>query len=67
MAWSLAFFRLRSPGSGLVVILVLLVAIAVTIVLFDRSSRTAALLLVPYLLWVCFAAALNFAFWILNR
>jgi translocator protein len=67
VAWSLAFFRLRSPGSGLVVILVLLVAIAVTIVLFDRSSRTAALLLVPYLLWVCFAAALNFAFWILNR
>lgn len=67
VAWSLAFFRLRSPGSGLVVILVLLVAIAVTIVLFDRSSRTAALLLVPYLLWVCFAAALNFACWILNR
>jgi translocator protein len=67
VAWSLAFFRLRSPGSGLVVILVLLVAIAVTIVLFDRSSRTAALLLMPYLLWVCFAAALNFAFWILNR
>jgi tryptophan-rich sensory protein len=67
VAWSFAFFWLRSPGAGLVVILVLLVAIAVTIVLFDRSSRTAALLLVPYLLWVCFAAGLNSAFWILNR
>jgi benzodiazapine receptor len=57
---------MRSPGAGLVVILLLLVAIVVTIVLFDRSSRTAALLLVPYLLWVCFATALNFAFWFLN-
>jgi len=67
VAWSSAFFGLRSPGSGLVVILVLLVAIAVTIVLFDRLSRTAALLLMPYLLWVCLAAGLNFAFWLLNR
>lgn len=67
VAWSFAFFWLRSPASGLFVILLLLVAIAVTIVLFDRSSRTAALLLVPYLLWVCFATGLNFAFWFLNR
>jgi tryptophan-rich sensory protein len=67
VAWSFAFFWLRSPGAGLVVILLLLAAIVVTIVLFDRSSRSAALLLVPYLLWVCFATALNSAFWILNR
>ncbi len=67
VAWSFSFFWLRSPGTGLVVILVLLIAIAVTIALFDRSSRIAALLLVPYLLWVCFATALNFAFWFLNR
>jgi tryptophan-rich sensory protein len=66
VAWSFAFFWLRSPASGLVVILLLLLAITVTIVLFDRSSRSAALLLVPYLLWVCFATALNFAFWFLN-
>ncbi|HET7211586.1 MAG TPA: TspO/MBR family protein [Methyloceanibacter sp.] len=66
VAWSFAFFGLRSPGAGLVVILLLLVAITVTIVLFDRLSRSASLLLVPYLLWVCFAAALNFAFWFLN-
>lgn len=67
VAWSFAFFWLHSPASGLFVILLLLAAIAVTIVLFDRSSRSAALLLVPYLLWVCFAAGLNFAFWFLNR
>ncbi|MGD9502318.1 MAG: TspO/MBR family protein [Methyloceanibacter sp.] len=66
LAWSFAFFWLRNPGLGLLVILVLLAAIAVTIVLFDRSSRGAALLLLPYLLWVCFAAALNSAFLFLN-
>jgi len=66
VVWSFAFFWLHSPGSGLIVILLLIVAITATIVLFGRSSRSAALLLMPYLLWVCFAAALNFAFWFLN-
>ncbi len=66
MAWSFAFFWMHSPAAGFAVILLLIVAIVVTIVLFDRSSRPAALLLVPYLLWVSFAAALNFAFWLLN-
>jgi tryptophan-rich sensory protein len=65
--WSFAFFWLHSPGFGLGVILVLLIAIVITIVLFDRTSRTAALLLIPYVLWVSFAAALNFAVWYLNR
>jgi tryptophan-rich sensory protein len=36
------------------------------IVVFWRISRTAALLLVPYLLWVSYAAALNSAIWQLN-
>ena len=67
VAWSFAFFLLRNPGAALFVVLLLLAAIAVTIVLFDRLSRGAALLLLPYLLWVCFATALNFAFWLLNR
>lgn len=65
--WSYAFFWLHSPGLGLIVILALLVAIAITIVLFDRLSRPAALLLLPLLLWVAFATSLNFALWFLNR
>lgn len=64
--WSFAFFWMHSPISGLAVILWLLVAIVVTIVYFDRVSRAAALLLVPYLLWVGFATGLNFAIWALN-
>lgn len=67
VAWSFAFFWLHSPALGLVVIMLLLAAIVTTIVLFDRSSRAASLLLMPYVLWVSFAAALNFAIWLLNR
>jgi translocator protein len=36
------------------------------VVLFGRKNRLAAWLLVPYLAWVAFAAALNLAMWILN-
>jgi translocator protein len=63
--WSVAFFTLHSPALGLVTILIFLVAITVTIVLFDRLSRFAALLLLPLLLWVTFATSLNFAIWFL--
>ncbi len=64
--WSVAFFWLHNPALGLGVILVFLAAIAITIVLFDRLSRAAAVLLIPLLLWVCFAAALNVAFVLLS-
>ena len=64
--WSFAFFWLHSPPYGLGVILALIVAIVVTIVLFDKVSRPAALLLIPYVLWVAFAAGLNFVIWVLN-
>jgi len=42
------------------------VLIAATIIMFWRLHRLAAVLLVPYLLWASFAAALNFALWRLN-
>jgi translocator protein len=64
--WSVAFFTLHNPGLGLLVIMAFLVAIVITIVLFDRLSRIAALLLIPLALWVCFATGRNFAIWFLN-
>lgn len=66
-AWTGLFFGLRRPGIAFVEIVVLVVAVAVTTVLFARISTAAGLLLVPYLLWVCFAAVLNGAIWYLNR
>ena len=65
-AWSWLFFGLHSPGAALVDVVLLWVAIAATIPAFWFRSTVAGLLLVPYLAWVSFAAALNFAIWQLN-
>jgi tryptophan-rich sensory protein len=67
VAWSFCFFALRNPLAGLVDILLLWVAIAVTMVLFWRVDRLAGWLLVPYLFWVTFATMLNFSIWRLNQ
>ncbi|MFH1106666.1 MAG: TspO/MBR family protein [Candidatus Micrarchaeota archaeon] len=64
--WSAVFFGLQSPGTGFAVIELLWFVIAACTLVFWRVSRPAALLMVPYLAWVTFAAALNYAVWILN-
>ena len=65
-AWSPIFFGLHRPDLGFFDILMLWLSIAATIILFYPIYAIAALLLVPYLAWVSFAAALNFAIWRLN-
>ncbi|MBQ1080968.1 TspO/MBR family protein [Nocardiopsis sp. B62] len=65
-AWSPLFFTAGLRGTALVDIVLLLAALAVTILLFARVSRWAAVLLVPYWAWVAFATALNFSIWSLN-
>jgi len=65
--WSIAFFGFRSPLAGLVVIIILWIEIVITIIYFFRVSRNAGLLMLPYIAWVSFAAALNYGFFILNR
>ena len=64
--WSVVFFGLRSPGGGLLAIAALWLSIAATIFAFARLDRIAAWLLVPYLAWVTFAAALNIGVYRLN-
>lgn len=64
--WSGLFFGLRSPALGAIEIVLLWIAILLTILAFRRVSRAASWLMVPYLLWVTFAAALTFAVWRLN-
>ncbi|WP_076472406.1 TspO/MBR family protein [Micromonospora avicenniae] len=65
-AWTPLFFGARRYGAAFAEIVVLWLAIALTVLLFARVSRTAASLMLPYLAWVTFAAALNFAIWRLN-
>ncbi|MCX7677088.1 MAG: tryptophan-rich sensory protein [Alteraurantiacibacter sp.] len=66
LAWSPVFFALHDMALALAIILTLAVAIALTIWLFWQVRRAAALLLLPYLAWVCFAAVLNWQFLSLN-
>jgi len=60
-AWSAIFFGLRRPMAAFVEIMFLWIAIACTITLFAPIDLFAAALLMPYLAWVTFAAALNHA------
>jgi tryptophan-rich sensory protein len=64
--WSWLFFAWQLGLLALVDIAVLWILIAMTLVAFWRVSPLAGGLLVPYLLWVSFAAALNFSLWQLN-
>ncbi len=66
LAWSFLFFGAKSPGLGLIDIVLLWLAIAATIFAFSLKSRLAAFLMVPYLCWVSFATALNAAIFMLN-
>ncbi|MBN1825215.1 MAG: tryptophan-rich sensory protein [Candidatus Eisenbacteria bacterium] len=66
-AWTGLFFGLRRPDAAFVEIVLLWISIAATALLFRRVRSLAAVLLLPYLAWVGFAAALNLAIWVLNR
>jgi tryptophan-rich sensory protein len=66
LAWSVVFFGTHLIGGAVVVIVVLEAAILATLISFRNIDRIAAALLVPYALWVAFAAALNIAIWRLN-
>lgn len=64
--WSWLFFAWQQGAVAFAEICVLWLLIAATMVAFWRLHRVAALLLAPYLAWVSFAAALNFALLRLN-
>ena len=61
--WSWLFFAWHRGALAAVEVLVLVALIVATVAAFWRTSRPAALLLVPYLLWVSFASVLTWAVW----
>lgn len=61
VAWSALFFRLRSPGLAFAEIVMLWFAILATSIEFWKAVPAAGWLLLPYLVWVSHAAALNFS------
>ena len=66
VAWSGLFFGLRSPGLASLEIVALWVAIFATTWIFWRVNWLAGVLMIPYLVWVGFAAVLNWTIWYLN-
>jgi tryptophan-rich sensory protein len=67
LLWSGIFFGARRPGWALVEIVVLWALILATMILFWGVSRAASLLLVPYAIWVLYAAVLNGTIWWMNH
>jgi benzodiazapine receptor len=64
--WSVLFFGMHNPGYAFIEIIFLWLAILLTIISFFKISKTAAYLLIPYILWVSFASFLNYSIWQLN-
>ncbi|CAN5178927.1 TspO/MBR family protein [soil metagenome] len=65
--WSIIFFGFKSPFLAFITIIILWILILQMIISFYRIDKNAGLLQIPYLLWVSFAALLNFFIMILNR
>jgi tryptophan-rich sensory protein len=64
--WNVLFFGLNNPSLGLIEIVVLTVTVVVTIVYGFKVKKVSGYLLIPYLLWLLFAGALNLAIYTLN-
>lgn len=65
--WSIIFFYLHAPFIAFIEILFLLAFIILTFVSFYKIEKNAAYLLIPYIIWVSFAAILNLSIALLNR
>ena len=66
LAWTAVFFGLQSPVGGVVVIAALIPAVAMNVREAARVDTTAGVLLFPYFVWCCFAAALTVGVAVLN-
>jgi translocator protein len=67
VAWSWLFFGEQRPDLAFGEIVLLWIAILATLLAFWRIRPLAGALLIPYLLWVTYAATLNYSIWQLNR
>ncbi|MBA2935758.1 tryptophan-rich sensory protein [Sphingomonas sp. CGMCC 1.13654] len=66
LAWSPVFFAGHKIGAAFAIILLMIVVTIAAILSFARIRSRAALLMLPYLVWLCFAAYLNHAIEVLN-
>jgi translocator protein len=65
--WTIIFFRFRLIGLAFIELMLLIVFVMLTTFEFFRLNKFAGLIMIPYILWICFAGVLNFSFWMLNN
>ena len=65
--WCVLFFGFRLYFFSFIWLLLLLLTVFIMTVLFYRVNKLAGILQIPYILWLMFAAYLNFGIWFLNR
>ena len=66
ITWSMLFFRIQRPDWAFIEVLLLWLSILALVVYSARLSKPAAILFMPYLIWMTFAAASNWAIVELN-
>ena len=64
--WSIVFFGLHQILLALIVLMILILMIIILILKFKRVNYVSSYLMIPYLLWSCYALFLNFNLYILN-
>jgi len=64
--WSIVFFGMHQILLALTVLMILIFLIIILILKFKRVNYTSSFLMIPYLLWCCYALFLNFNLYILN-
>ena len=64
--WSIVFFGLHQILLALIVLVILIIMIIILILKFKRVNYVSSYLMIPYLLWSCYALFLNFNLYILN-
>ncbi len=64
--WSIIFFGLHQILLSLIVLVILVILIIILIIKFKRVNYVSTYLMIPYLLWSCYALFLNFILYILN-
>jgi translocator protein len=66
VGWSIIFFATHNIIGGLVLVIILWISILINILVFYRISKPAAIILIPYLIWVTIAGYLNYTVFVLN-
>ena len=64
--WSIIFFGLHQILLALVILMILIILIIILIIRFKYVNKVSSYLMIPYLLWCCYALFLNFNLYILN-